>query len=190
MEGGFQKEECKEEAAIVLDFLPHGYPFDTRPLFRKTPIAQAIGKKFFSLLELVPKRDVSLQPNEEVYIGEGKRDKVHHIAGRISAKKLTQTARGELEFVIGSLVEKDEKRFVDFLNKAGPLSTRMHSIELLPGIGKKHMWEILEQREQKAFESFQEARSRMKQIPDIKKLFVQRIIAEINEKDRYKLFVK
>ena len=52
--------EDKEEYAVVLDFLQHGYAFDTRPMFRKTPIAQAIGKKYFSLLELVPKKDIFL----------------------------------------------------------------------------------------------------------------------------------
>ncbi len=44
----------KEEEAIVLDFLPNGYPFDSRPMHLKTAIAQAIGKENFTLLELVP----------------------------------------------------------------------------------------------------------------------------------------
>ena len=35
----------KEDYAIVLDFLPNGYPSDTRPMHMKTPIAQAIGKE-------------------------------------------------------------------------------------------------------------------------------------------------
>ena len=69
----------KEETAVVLDFLPNGYPSDTRPMHMKTPIAQAIGKEHFTLLELVPKKGIFLQPYEEVYIGEGKREKIHHI---------------------------------------------------------------------------------------------------------------
>ena len=44
----------KEEEAIVLDFLQHGYPFDNRPMHVKTPIVQAIGKENYTLLELVP----------------------------------------------------------------------------------------------------------------------------------------
>jgi len=70
-------ENAKEENVIVLDFLPNGYPFDDRPMYMKTPIAQALGKEHFVLLELVPKKGIHLQPFEEVYIGEGKRDKVH-----------------------------------------------------------------------------------------------------------------
>ena len=92
--------EGKEEITIVLDFLPNGYPFDDRPMYMKTPIAQAVGKSKFTLLELAPKKGIHLQPHEEVYIGEGKRDKIHHIVGRLAFDKLTQTAQAELEVVI------------------------------------------------------------------------------------------
>ena len=46
----------------MLDYLPHGYPFDTRPMHMKTSIAQALGKNHFILLELVPKKGIFLQP--------------------------------------------------------------------------------------------------------------------------------
>src|SRR3989338_3929825 len=144
----------KEEHAVILDFLPHGYPMDRRPMHLKTAIAQALGKNTLVLLELVPKKDCFLQPHEDVYIGEGKRDKIHHIIGRISPSKLTETAKGELNFVVEELVVKDEKRFVGFFNRAGPMNTRMHQLELLPGIGKRHMLSILEMRDVKPFENF------------------------------------
>ena len=86
-------EQTKEETVIILDFLPHGYPFDSRPMHQKTPIAQALGKEHFSLLELVPKKGVHLQPHEKVYIGEGKRDQIHHVLGKLALDKLTQTAK-------------------------------------------------------------------------------------------------
>src|SRR5210317_459487 len=104
-------EHAREETVIVLDFLQHGYPFDDRPMHLKTAIAQAIGKDHFVMLELVPKKGIHLQPYEEVYIGEGKREKIHHIVGKLTLDKLTQTARTELDFIIKELVEKDEKRF-------------------------------------------------------------------------------
>jgi putative nucleotide binding protein len=138
-----QMRITKEEKAIVLDFLPNGYPFDTRPSHKKTAIVQAIGNEHFTLLELVPKKDIFLQPYKEVYIGEGKRDDIHHIIGKLHVDRLTQTARSELEFVIHDVVKKNEKRFVDFFNNSAPLTTRMHQLELLPGLGKKHMWEII-----------------------------------------------
>ena len=75
----------KEENAIVLDFLSNGYPFDSRPSHLKTPIVQAIGKKRFTLLEFCPKKGISLQPSEEVYIGEGKRTGLCRILQQSSA---------------------------------------------------------------------------------------------------------
>ena len=183
-------EQSKEEVAIVLDFLPHGYPFDTRPMHRKTPIAQAIGKNHFFLLEIIPKRDISLQPNEEVYIGEGKREKVHHVVGKIPLDKLTQTAKGELNFVIAKLVQNHEQKIIDFFNRAGPISTRMHQIELIPGIGKKHMWEILDERKEKPFENLEDLKKRVKLIPDPVKAVVRRILNELSNKDKYKIFVR
>ncbi len=179
----------KEDTAIVLDFLPNGYPFDTRPMYRKSPIVQAIGKKHFSLLELVPKKEAVIQPGIEVYIGEGKRDHIHHIIGKLATNKLTSTANAELEFIIADLVKKSEARFVEFFNKAQPLSTRMHQLELIPGMGKKHMWEIIERRDEKEFESFEDMKARVKLMPDPTKAIVKRIMLELDGLEKHNLFV-
>lgn len=179
----------REEIAIVLDFLPNGYPFDKTPMHKKNPIAQAIGKQYFTLLELVPKKGIFLQPYEEVYIGEGKREKIHHIVGKLNVDKLTGTARTELEFVIKDLVKKNEANFIKFFNDAKPLTTRMHQLELLPGLGKKHMWEIIEERKDKPFENFEDLKKRVKLMPDPEKAIVKRILAELSGKEKHKLFV-
>ena len=184
-----EKRQSKEEAAVVLDFLPHGYPFDPRPSHRKTPVVQAIGKNHFTLLELVPKPGVFLQPLAEVYIGEGKRDQIHHIVGKLGIDKLTATAKTELEFVVKDLVHKNEKRFVDFINAARPLTMRMHQLELLPGVGKKHMWEILEVREQKPFAGFADLKGRVKLMPDPEKAIIKRILAELAGTEKHNVFV-
>lgn len=184
------EKKSKEEHAIVLDFLQHGYPFDRRPSHKKTPIVQAIGKKYFTLLELVPKQGVFLQPYEEVYIGEEKREKIHHIAGKLSVERLTATANAELEHVIRDLVTKNEAKFVDFFNNAAPITIRMHQLELLPGFGKKHMVEILEARKEKPFEGFVDLKKRVKLLPDPKKAIVKRIISELHGKEKHRLFVE
>ena len=182
-------DEKKEEVVIVLDFLPNGYALDDRPMHMKTPIAQAMGKERFTLLELVPKKGVHLQPYEEVYIGEGKRDKIHHIIGRLNTDKLTHTARSQLEPIIKDIVKKNEKRFVDFFNNAQPLSTRMHQLELLPGLGKKHMWEILDARKEKPFEGFEDIKKRVKLMPDPKKTIIKRILKELSGSEKHRIFV-
>ncbi|MFH1641312.1 MAG: DUF655 domain-containing protein [Nanoarchaeota archaeon] len=183
-------EQQREETVIVLDFLPHGYPFDERPMHVKTPIAQAIGKEHFVLLELVPKKSIHLQPYEEVYIGEGKREKIHHIIGKLTLDQLTETAKKEVRYIIEELLKKDPQRYIDFYNNAQPLSTRMHQLELLPGLGKKHMWEILEARKDKKFESFEDIKSRVKLMPDPEKSILKRIMLELTGKEKHKLFVK
>lgn len=185
-----EQRRKREDIVIVLDFLPNGYPFDSRPSYKKTPIVQALGKENFTLLELVPKKGIFLQPYEEVYIGEGKREKIHHIIGKLEVGKLTGTARTELEFVVKDLVKKNEQRFVDFFNKAQPLTTRMHQLELLPSLGKKHMWEIVEARREKLFESFDDLKKRVKLMPDPEKIIVKRILNELAGTEKHKLFVE
>ena len=180
----------KEEQAIVLDFLPHGYPMDRRPVHRKTAIVHVLGKQTFALLELVPKKDVHLQPYAEVYIGEGKRDHIHHILGRVPLSKLTETAKKELMFIVKDLVKANEPYFVDFFNKAQPLSTRMHQIELLPGVGKKHMWQIVEERKEADFASFADIKKRVKLMPDPGKAILKRILSELEGSEKYNLFVE
>ena len=181
---------AKEEYAIILDFLLNGYASDRRPFHIKTPIAQALGKETLVLLELVPKKDIFLQPHEPVYIGDGKRDKVHHIAGRIGTSKLTETAKSELNYIIEELVKNNEVRFVEFYNKAGPINTRMHQLELLPGIGKRHMLSILEAREEKPFENFEDMKKRVPLLPDPEKAIIKRVLLELDGIEKHYLFVR
>ena len=188
-QGQFAEHRVREDLVIVLDFLSNGYPFDTRPSHKKTAIVQAIGKEHIVLLELVPKKDIFLQPLEEVYIGEGKRDKIHHIKGRLPFDQLTATARSELIHTARELVEKHQARFVEFFNNAQPLTTRMHQLELLPGLGKKHMLEVLEARKEKSFESFDDIKKRVKLMPDIPSIITKRIIAELEGKEKHRVFV-
>tara|TARA_Y100000310_G_C20625296_1_gene785507 strand:+ start:92 stop:652 length:561 start_codon:yes stop_codon:yes gene_type:complete len=182
-----RRPQPREEKAVVLDFLEHGYPMDDSPM--KTAVAQALGLSHLTILELIPKKGISLQPHEEVYIGEGKRDKIHHIKGRIEADKLTNTARQELKHVVEEIIIKDEARFVKFFNIAQPLSTRMHQLELLPGLGKKHMWEILDARREKPFDDFNDLKNRVKLLPDPTRVVVKRIMSELEGKEKYRIFV-
>jgi len=176
---------AREEKAIILDFLPYGYPLENRRL----PVAQAIGSENFTLLQLVPRRDVKFDVGEEVYIGEGKREKVQYILGRCPREKLTETSKIQLEEFIKNAVTEDEKKFVDFFNKAQPINTRLHQFELLPGFGKKHTHSILEAREEKEFESFEDIKQRVQNIPDPAKGIEKRILEELTIIQRHNLFI-
>jgi putative nucleotide binding protein len=175
----------KEEYAVILDYLPNGYPLERKMM----PIAQAIGKKNLILLELVPRRGVSLQVGEDAYIGEGKRDKIYYILGRLNREKLSESAKTELEEFIKKIVQEREKEFVSFFNKAEAMNKRLHQIELLPGFGKKHMQEILKQRQEKEFESFEDMKNRVQNLPDPQKATEKRILSELTNLERINLFI-
>ncbi len=175
----------KEEYAIILEYLPNGYPLDGKMM----PIAQAIGETNLTILELVPRRGVTLEIGEKVYIGEGKRDKIYYILGRLHKEKLTETAKDHLQEFIQKLVKEKEKKFVEFFNKAEAINKRIHQIELLPGLGKKHTTEIIKQREEKEFVSFEDMKKRIQNLPDPEKSIEKRIIKELTSIERYNLFV-
>lgn len=175
----------KEEYALVLDFLPYGYPMGGKT----TPVAQAVGEKTFALLELVPRRGVTLATKEKVYIGPEKRDKIYYIAGRLAREKLTETAKIQLQEFVEQVVAEQEKKFVDFFNTAQALNTRLHQIELIPGFGRKHTQELLQARGEQLFTSFEDMRTRMKNIPDPKKAIEKRLLEELLERQRFNLFI-
>ncbi len=183
------QKRTREEQAIVLDFLQHGYPFDRRPSHKKTPIVQAIGSDHFTLLELVPKPGIFLQPNEIVYIGAEKREKIHHIQGKLAFEKLTATAQAELEHNVMEIIKKDEQKYVAWFNNAKPITIRIHQLELLPGLGKKHVKAIMDAREEKGFESFADMKVRVKLMPDPVALIFRRILSELQEKEKHNIFV-
>lgn len=176
----------KEEHAIILDYLPYGYPLEKKMM----PIAQAMGLSNFTLLQLVPRRGIKLELKEKVYIGEGKRDKVYYILGILPREKLTETAKLQLQEFAAKVVKEQEKRFVEFFNDADAINTRLHQLELLPGFGKKHMMAILEERKGKPFKDFQEIKKRIPNLPDPKKAIERRLIRELEKEERHNLFVK
>ncbi|MAH03341.1 DNA-binding protein [Candidatus Pacearchaeota archaeon] len=176
----------KEESAIVLEYLPNGYPLEGKMM----PIAQAIGETKLTLLELVPRKGESLEIGEKVYIGEGKRDKIYYILGRLHKEKLTEAAKEQLETFISKIVKEREKEFIEFFNKADAINKRLHQLELLPGLGKKYMHEILEQREQKEFESYDDISKRISNLPHPEKAIEKRIIQELTNIERYNLFTQ
>lgn len=176
----------KEEYAIVLDYLPYGYPLEGKMM----PIAQAIGMNSFVLLQLVPRRGIKLELKEKVYIGEGKRDKIYYILGRLPREKLTETAKLQLQEFAGTMIRENEKKFIDFFNKAEAINTRLHQLELLPGFGRKHTEEVLKARKEKDFESFEELKKRIPSIPDPKKAIEKRLIEELTKLERHNLFVR
>ncbi|MFV2041205.1 MAG: DUF655 domain-containing protein, partial [Candidatus Hydrothermarchaeales archaeon] len=117
------------------------------------------------------------------------------IKRRIPHSDLTPAAKAELDAAIAQIVDRNEKRFVDFFNKSGPISVRYHQLELLPGVGNKIMWEVLNERKKKPFESFEDISNLIKALPHPKGLVIRRIELELSGekqvgKGKYKIFTQ
>jgi putative nucleotide binding protein len=181
-------EKRYEENALVLDFLPHGRG-GVRPGYRAGAVVQVIGEDFFTLLEAIVREGLSLKPRDRVYVGKAKREEITYIIGRVRFDELTANARMELPSVIEEIVLKREKWFVNFFNTAQAITPRMHAMELIPGIGKKYMWQIINERERNAFESFEDLQQRTS-MPDPSKLVAKRIIEELEKESKYRLFTR
>ncbi|MFB0523445.1 MAG: DUF655 domain-containing protein [Candidatus Bathyarchaeia archaeon] len=177
-----------EEYAYVLDYLPHGRPGTDRR-YRAGALVQVVGEEYFTLLEAIVKETATVRSSDRVYVGKEARKKVTYIIGRIGYDELTSTAKMELLSVIEKMVLKCENSFVNFFNTSQAITPRMHSLELLPGIGKKYMWQIINEREREIFKSFEDLQQRAN-IPNPAKLIAKRIVEELSRESKYRLFTR
>ena len=74
------------------------------------------------------------------------RREIDHVKRRIKFFDLTPTAQGEIEYAVEEIVKDKEEKYVRFFNKAEGLSLKKHTLEELPGLGKKTMLAILDER--------------------------------------------
>ena len=183
-----QRRHLYEEYAFVLDYLPYGRSTEkSRHLV--VPTVQIMGEEHFTLLEAELKVGASVVVHERIYIGRDRREKVDRILSRISYDQLTANAKAELIPIIEELVKSHEAQFIDFFNRSQPVTPRMHSLELLPGIGKKSMWTIVNLRERKPFSSYQDIQQRTG-LTDIPKTLAKRIMEELSTESKYRLFTR
>jgi len=180
-----------EDYVYVLDYLAKGRR--DLPAFKRTPVIYGIGENQFTFLELIPKRDATFTIGERIYVGKDadKRVKIEKIKGRVNYEDLTSTAHGELPYVLLDIVHNCEERFVKFFNEAAAISTRFHVLELLPGLGKKMMIEILDARKKTPFTTFKEMQDRIDFLRAPDKLIAKRIELELTDPNqKYRIFTR
>lgn len=181
-----RNQSSREENAVVLDYLSHGYHDDNDP----TPLVQVVGKTGYKLLELIPQEDTSFELQDDVYIGRGERPKIKHVKRKLEYEDLTSAAKGELEHTVKHIVDDREDEYVDFFNNAQPISTRSHVLQMLPGVGKKHLQSILDERHVEDFDSYEDITDRVPALNNPVKILTKRIIAEIKGEEKRNLFAK
>ena len=112
-----------------------------------------------------------------------------HVLKKINYDDLTSTSKALIQPILEKEVLKYEEEFIKFFNNSTSITPRMHALKLLPGIGQKHMWEILKEREKQKFGSFQDIADRTS-ISHPTKVIAQRIIKELQREEKYYIFSK
>lgn len=164
----------KEDVAYVLDYLPYGRSDDSRPLYKKKPIVQAIGEKQLALMEMIPKENVHLKTHDRVYIGGD--SPVIDYRKYIAYNELTQKAKIELPIAIKRIVLANENGFLSlFFNETYPNKTRSQWLGLSPGT----CYEIIEERKKRRFESFDDIAARVKGLREPEELIIYWILDNI-----------
>ena len=179
-----------EEYAYVLDCLPQSSM--AAKGIKKETICYAVGEQEFKLFELVPKDGTALASGDRVYIGKDQklRGEIDHVKRRIDYKDLSNFASSELEHVVMDIVMANQDRFIRFYNEAQPLTLKKHMLEELPGLGKKMMQAILDERSKEKFKDIADLDARVPMLKGGAKLIVERIILEISDSERRRyLFV-
>ncbi|MFW6017310.1 MAG: DUF655 domain-containing protein [Halapricum sp.] len=188
MTTGNRDDESSAPTGVVLDHLPHGRSDDERPQYEKEPLAYAVSLEEFRLFELVLSEDADVSIGDRIPIERG--DDIER-AREIEYDDLSGGARSELAYAIEDIVDDDEDRFVEFYNDAQPITTRLHALNLLPGIGKKLRNNVLDARKRRPFESFEDIEARVGGLHDPKDVLVERILEEIEETDlKYRIFAR
>ncbi|MFW9969751.1 MAG: DUF655 domain-containing protein [Candidatus Odinarchaeota archaeon] len=175
---------------IILDLLTHGHPEEDKPSWAKTPIAQVLTFPDFVLYEVKFNKNSKIKVQEqktyEEFLNE---QKLGDVLKKIDYDDLTNTSKALIQPILETEVTKYEEEFINFFNNSASITPRMHALKLLPGIGQKHMWEILNAREKQKFNNFQDIADRTS-ITNPAKLIAQRIIKELQRDEKYYIFSK
>ncbi|MHA2237732.1 MAG: DUF655 domain-containing protein [Candidatus Hodarchaeales archaeon] len=176
------KKTVKLGRIFVLDFYPQGKSLSRHNWDAYDPLAVVISSDSFDFF------DVSLSKGKTVQIGQlvdlSKSKGIVKKIIKIGYNELSDSVIDILPNIIREIVVSHESRFIRFLNESRPLTTQMHQLQLLPGIGNKRLWQILEARKKKPFANFEDFMERTG-ISDPQSLFINRIIQEIEGSEKY-----
>lgn len=146
-----------------------------------------IGEKYLTPIRGVIKNNSSVEFGENVYFGQGTRDKVFTLRGRVPKSELINLDIDDLNKIFKLILKGNEQTYVGMINKAGFMSIGRHQIELLPGIGDKYLKKILDQREERPFSSYKDFKDRTDL--DLEEMITERIRHEMLQGDNIHMFV-
>lgn len=176
-----------EDFAYVLDFIPRGKSVIIKE--REGPLVQAIGEERLTLLEILANNSADFRSGERLPIGKENRSKIVSVLGKLEYNELTNEAKNELQPVLEEMIKQNEQKYIMYFNELQPITPRLHALELIPGVGKTFMRQIINQRDKKKFEDFAELEKRVG-LHDPMKLIARRIVEELSGGSRVTIFVR
>lgn len=176
-----------EDERVIKTFEYKGNRKIERKTLIRGKIGQVLGEQLFMLFEVLLKEDTKADIFDRIYIGPGPKANIDIIIQRIGYEALTSIAKIRLEDIIRRIIASTERRWIEFFNNAGPITPKLHTLELLPHIGKKKMWIIIKERELKPFMNFKDIEDRTGIDPV--KAICGRVLEELMFDQKYYLFV-
>ncbi len=159
------------------------YPFDVRDPATLRLIVEVVESENPRVMVVT-----SLDALKSVARERGLPEKILVVPRRpLTYEELTDFSKSTLEAAVRKIVRDYEDVFVEFFNIASPINIRLHSLNLLKGIGKRTLRQILEIREKSPFKSFEEIKKIIRTDP-VESL-VEKILEEIRGEAKYYLFV-
>lgn len=173
--------------AVVCDVLPNGRPDDRRGHFESEPLAFVLGVQSFELRELVLEEGARVTIGDRLSLDPPEANITEQY--RIGYDDLSGAAQSELEYAVEEIIEADEPRFVEFFNDAQGITTRLHSLNLLPGIGNKLRNDIIDERRRGPFVDFEDLEERIGGLHRPREVLRDRIVEELRDDDlKYRIW--
>jgi len=189
--GEGRDKENREYYGIILYFDRRSISFKRRGniiRLRNSLIGEVLGEEYLKFLKVQLNHDIVVNPMERVCLDGPYRRKVARVIGLVRYQDLSPKSREVLEDAIEKVVRINELKWVDFFNKSGLFTHKVHVLELLPGITKKKVDVIVDEREAQPFASFKDIRERTG-IDPVKSI-KEKILEEITGDAKYYILTR
>ncbi len=179
-----------QREVVILDLLPHGHIENQQPSWKQKPVAQVLTFPDFVLYDVAYNRDSEIKVQQkDTYEKFRNKNKLGKVLDKINYEDLTNTSKALIQPILEKEIMNYEGLFVNFFNKSTSITPRLHALKLIPGIGQKHMWEIIEARDRQEFVTFKDISDRTS-ISKPAKQIALRIIKELQRDVKYYIFSK
>ncbi|MDA7941670.1 MAG: DUF655 domain-containing protein [Nitrosopumilus sp.] len=171
----------------MLDFNPRGRSLVSRG--RSGALAVVIGEGRLVLLEVETRPGASPSPGDRMRLSGADGPGEARVVGRVEYRRLPRHVQNLVGGIVEQIVRSSEARFVDYVNRAGPVSQRAHALEMIPGVGSTVFRVILDERGRAPFSSYKDIEERTG-LRDPAGRLAERMTEEVEGRTRVSLFAQ